>query len=283
MRIKLFAAAALMLVAAEAATTARGGEIPAKWLTYYEKSGYTKTPRYAETMEYCRRLQQASGWVRVTSFGKSPEGRDLPLVILSRDRAFTPERARATGKAIVMIQNGIHAGEIDGKDACLMLARDIAITRTREHLLDHVILLIIPIYNVDGHERFGPYNRINQNGPEEMGWRVSAQNLNLNRDYMKADAPETQAWLRLYTSWLPDFFFDCHVTDGADFQHVATYGIETHENAALPVRSWIMRAYLPHLDRLMTGNVPVVPYIFLRDDADPLKGVWGGTTPPRFS
>jgi hypothetical protein len=137
---------------------------------------------------------------------------------------------------------------------------------------------------VDGHERFGQYNRINQNGPEEMGWRVTAQNLNLNRDYMKADAPETQAWLRLYTAWLPEFFVDCHVTDGADFQHVATYGIETHDNVAPPVRDWINRTYLPELQRLTTGaGVPVVPYIFLRDENDPRKGVWGGTSAPRFS
>ncbi|MBI1807583.1 MAG: M14 family metallopeptidase [Ignavibacteria bacterium] len=257
--------------------------IPEKWLTYYEQSGFKKTPRYAETIEFCKRLEKASPWIKVMSFGKSPEGRDLSLVIASKERAFDPVKASKSNKAILLIQNGIHAGEIDGKDACLMLLRDIAITKTKSSLLDHVILLVIPVYNVDGHERFGPYNRINQQGPEEMGWRVTGQNLNLNRDYLKADAPETQAWLKLFTSWLPDFFIDCHVTDGANFQHAITYGIEYHENVASTVRTWILDKYLPALSHLETGGAPVAPYIFLRDDKDPTKGLQGGTAPPRFS
>jgi hypothetical protein len=235
-------------------------------------------------MEYCRRLEKASPWISVTSFGRSPEGRDLPLVIASKDRAFTPSAASTTGKAILLIQNGIHSGEIDGKDACLMLLRDIAITKKKASLLDHVILVIIPIYNVDGHERFGKFNRINQNGPEEMGWRVTGQNLNLNRDYVKADAPETQAWLRLFNAWLPDFFIDAHVTDGADFQHVLTYSVEMHENVAQPVRAWIKEKYVPSVvPKLTRDGVTAIPYIFLRDEKDPTKGMYGGTAPPRFS
>ncbi len=257
--------------------------IPKEWLTSYERSGYKETPRYDETMEFCRKLERASRWIKVTSFGKSPQGRNLPLVIASKDRTFDPVKASASDKAILLIQNGIHSGEIDGKDACLMLLRDIAITKTKASLLDHVILLIIPIYNVDGHERFGPYNRINQQGPKEMGWRVTAQNLNLNRDYLKADAPETQAWLKLFSTWLPDFFIDCHVTDGADYQHVVTYGIETHINVARPVRSWINEKYLPVLADLKTDGIPIAPYIFLRDNNDARKGLTGGVTPPRFS
>jgi murein tripeptide amidase MpaA len=263
---------------------AHAQQVPEKWLTGYEKSGYKKTPRYKETMEYCRLLEQGSPWIRVTKFGTSPEGRDMPLVIASKDKIFDAKGAAKSDKAILLIQNGIHAGEIDGKDACLMLLRDIAITKSKASLLDHVILLVIPIYNVDGHERFGPNNRINQNGPEEMGWRVNALNLNLNRDYLKADAPETQAWLKLFNAWLPDFFIDCHVTDGADFQYSVTYGIELHENVAPPVRSWIQQQYLPMLSALRLDGVPVAPYIFLRDALDPLKGQdGGGVAPPRFS
>lgn len=257
--------------------------VPAEWLTYYEKSGSTKTPRYDETMAYCRRLSDASPWIKVTSFGTSPEGRDLVCVIASREGFTDPVKARKSGKAILLVQNGIHAGEIDGKDACLMLLRDIAITKTRAALLDHVIFLVIPIFNVDGHERFGPYNRINQNGPEEMGWRVTAQNLNLNRDYMKADAPEMKAWLKLYTAWFPDFFIDCHVTDGADFQYVVTYSIESGINVPPAVGEWINRDYLPSLNKIRTGGVPVTSYVMFRDDTDPSKGIEGGILPPRFS
>jgi len=253
------------------------------WLTYYEKSGCKRTPRYSETIDYCKKLEKASSWIKVLTFGKSPEGRDLVLVVASKDKAFTPQKAHRTGKAILLVQNGIHAGEIDGKDACLMLLRDIAITKTKEMLLNHVTLLVIPIYNVDGHERFEKYNRINQNGPEEMGFRVTAQNLNLNRDYMKADAPETQAWLKMFNEWLPDFFIDAHVTDGADYQHIVTYGIERHQNLAEPIRSWVNDKYLPMISNLKTNGVPVAPYVSLRDNLDPLKGLQSGVASPRLS
>jgi len=259
-------------------------QVPQKWLTDYEKSGYKRTPRYAETMEYCRRLEKGSPWIKVTSFGKSPEGRDLSLVIASKEGAFGPTKAAKTEKAIVLIQNGIHAGEIDGKDACLMLLRDIAITKTQASLLEGVILLVIPMYNVDGHERFGPYNRINQNGPEETGWRVTAQNLNLNRDYLKADAPETQAWLKMFNAWLPDFFIDCHVTDGADFQYSITYAIETHQNVAPSVRTWTNTKLLhPVLAKVQAAGIKIAPYLFFVDERDKLKGLLGYVSPPRFA
>lgn len=253
------------------------------WLTFYEQSGYTKTPNYEQTMEFCKRLEIVSPFIKVKSFGKSPEGRDLYLVIASKDKAFDAQRAHQKDKAILLVQNGIHAGEIDGKDACLKLLRDIVVTKEKESLLDHVILLVIPIYNVDGHERISKYNRINQNGPEEMGWRVTSQNLNLNRDYIKADAPETHAWLKMFNEWLPDFFIDAHVTDGADYQHNVTFGLEKHENLAEPVRSWVNQKYLPMISNLTTNGVPVAPYISLRNHEDPMKGLQSGVAPPRLS
>lgn len=265
------------------AARADAQNIPDEWQTSYDRSGGTATPRYDETVAYCRKLEKASPWIRVTTFGTSPEGRELLLVIASKEGFSDPSAARASGKAILLVQNGIHAGEIDGKDASLALLRDIAITRTKAALLDHTVLLVIPVFNVDGHERFGPYNRINQNGPAAMGWRVTSQNLNLNRDYMKADAPEMRAWLRMYAAWLPDFFIDCHVTDGADYQYVVTYSIESGPGVPAPVRNWVTSVYLPDLSRLKTGGVPVTPYVSFRDEFDPAQGLDGGTSPPRFS
>ena len=136
-------------------------------------------------------------------FGVSPEGRDIAVLVVSAEGAFTPAAARASGKEIVLIEAGIHPGEIEGKDAGLALLRDIAITGEHRALLDHAILLFIPIFNVDGHERFNAYTRINQNGPDESGWRATAQNYNLNRDFLKVDAPEMRAWLALFTAWMP--------------------------------------------------------------------------------
>ncbi len=259
-------------------------QTPDRWRTEYETSGYLRTGRYAETVTYCQRLAHASPWVRYESFGTSPQGRDLPLVILSRDGAFTPEAARKSGKAIVMIQSGIHAGEIDGKDASLILMREIAITKERAALLDHAVVLFIPIFNVDGHERFGPSNRINQNGPEEMGWRVTAQNLNLNRDYMKADAPEMQAWLKLFNAWMPDFFVDCHVTDGIDFQYDVTFEMEPYPNADRTLAAWYERTFIPRMiaDVQNAGHL-IAPYVVAREDNDLSKGLVCSTSGPRLS
>ena len=257
--------------------------VPSEWQTHTEKTNYRETPRYDETIAYAQKLAARSPLIRYTSFGKSGEGRDLPLMIAAEGGTFTPEAARSAGKAIVLIQACIHPGEPDGKDAGFALLRDIAITRTRPHLLDHVTVLFIPIYNTDGHERFSPYNRINQNGPAEMGWRATSTNLNLNRDYMKAETPETRAWLKLWTAWNPDLFIDCHVTDGADYRYNVTYQYEHHENAPLQTRNWMKAA----LERVVPateaeGNL-LAPYPEFRDNRDFSKGIDSFIGTPRFA
>lgn len=256
---------------------------PPEWQTHAEKTDYRETPRYAETVAYSQKLDAASPLIRYSSFGKSGEGRDMPLLIASEGETFTPEAARSAGKAIVLIQACIHPGEPDGKDAGLALLRDIAITKTRPHLLEKVVILFIPIYSTDGHERFGAYTRINQNGPAESGWRGTATNLNLNRDYMKADAPETRAWLRLWNAWQPDLFIDCHVTDGADYRYNVTYQYEHHENAPAPVRDW-MKAALARVVPLTEseGNL-LAPYLEFRDNRDLTKGIDSFISTPRFA
>lgn len=254
------------------------------WRTDYEKSTGLETPRYDATIRYIRRLEKASPWVRLRMFGTTPQGRPLPLVIVDKSGKFTPSSARHLGKAVVLIQAGIHAGEIDGKDAGLMLIRDMVIHHRHDEWLDNVVLLFMPIFNVDGHERFGPYNRVNQNGPKEMGWRTTAQNLNLNRDYMKADAPEMRDWLRVFHTWRPDLFIDCHVTDGADYRHVVTYSIDLTDQVAEPVRTWSRDVYLPHLYKTMKADgFPLSPYVWPVNDKDISQGIIGGSAPPRFS
>ena len=182
------------LLIALALLAATGGD---DWTTFYEQSDCRRTPDYEQTVDYCRRLADASPWLQYTAFGTSPRNRDLPLVIADRNGNFTPDDVRKTENVVFLIQACIHAGECDGKDAGMMLLRDIAVRKELESLLENVTILFIPIFNVDGHERFGPYNRANQNGPEEMGWRTTAANRNLNRDFRKADAPERRAWLVL--------------------------------------------------------------------------------------
>ena len=259
--------------------------LPAEWRTKAERTDYVETDRYDAVVVFCRRLAQASPCALFTSFGCTGEGRKLPLLILSRDRAFTPEAAHKTGKLIVLLQNCIHAGECAGKDASLELARDILFTGVHRDLLDEVILLIMPIFNADGHERFGPYSRINQNGPKEMGWRVTATNLNLNRDYTKADAVEMRAWLRTWVGWEPDLFFDNHVTDGSDHQYVLLYSAVTNELTAGPVAAWLRETLFPNiLPALELAGHEPFPYGGPRDRRDLSKGIGTFSTPsPRFS
>jgi hypothetical protein len=277
---------ALVLLCSIADAALAGREVK-DWRTDYEKSGMKATPRYDETIAYCKRLDKASQWIRYTTFGKSPQGRDMPLVIASKRGVFAPweaERARRNGDVIVLIQAGIHSGEIEGKDAGLMLLRDIAIDKKFPGLLDHVTVLFLPILNVDGHERFGPYNRINQHGPEEMGWRTTADGLNLNRDYLKADAEETRAWLELFNDWKPDFFVDCHTTDGADYQYPITYIADVFGNLVPPLTDWTRDVYIGNITKTMDrAGYPMCPYVLPIEWPNPKSGLIAWVTTPRFA
>lgn len=256
------------------------------WLTPAEQSGYRTTPNYEETMAYLRRVAEAAPrQVRLEPFGKTGEGRDLYIVIASRDGEFDPAKLHAAKRPIVLVQNSIHAGEMDGKDSCLALLRDMVVTQSQAALLDRAVFVFIPIYNADGHERRSKYNRINQNGPEEMGWRANGSNLNLNRDYMKADAPETRALLKMLHRWLPDFFVDDHVTDGADYQYDVTFTLDNGPDVAPATAKWVTGTVTPALEKAVddAGHLAAPTYITLNDDTDPAQGLSFNDDPPRFS
>ena len=254
------------------------------WLTFYEQSDYKETPRYQETIAFAQKLAANSNYLSYQSFGRSPEGRDLPLLIFDKSGATSIEEINNNGKAIILIQACIHAGESDGKDAGLMLLRDMAIQGKYLDLLENITVLFVPIFNVDGHERFGPYNRINQNGPEEMGWRATAQRLNLNRDYLKADSPEMRAMVRLYQQYLPDFYIDCHVTDGADYIYPLTYGLQMHGNLTFDQSNWLKDDYLNYVEKSMkASNNPIAPYMDFVQWHNPMKGIRKYMEIPRYS
>ncbi|WP_446742740.1 M14 family metallopeptidase [Silvibacterium acidisoli] len=257
------------------------------WRTPSEISNYATTPDYAATMAYLRRVADAApAQVKIEPFGTTGEGRELDIVIASKDGDFDPAKIHASHRPIVLVQNSIHAGEMDGKDACMALLRDMVITKSQAALLDNAVFVFIPMYNADGHERRSPYNRINQNGPDEMGWRGNGTNLNLNRDYMKADAPETRALLKMFHEWLPDFFVDDHVTDGADYQYDVTFTIDDGPNVYSPTAHWIDEAVKPVLVKdvdAVPGHLAAPTYIELNDDTDPAKGLSFDNNPPRFS
>lgn len=254
-----------------------------RWRTHFERSNYLETSRYNETLEYFTRLASSSPYARLLNIGRSPQGRDIVCLVVSKDKAFTPGKARQTGKPVILVQNGIHAGEIEGKDACMLLLRDMLVYKKDMQLLDSLIIVVIPVINADGHERMSRYNRINQNGPLEMGWRTTAQNHNLNRDLMKSDAPETRTFLKLYNSWLPDFFIDSHTTDGADFQYTLSYSVEMHGNTYQPTSNWLRSNYIPRLeDDLLNAGYLSFPYIGFRS-GDFAQGMIDWAAIPRLT
>ena len=261
------------------------GPIKGDFITDCEKSDFVKTPRFEETMAFFHKLADASSMVKVTSFGTSPEGRDLSLVIVDKDGLQSPDAIRRKGRVIVLVESCIHSGEPDGKDASMIFLRDMIVHKKDIDILNDVSFLFIPVFNVDGHENFSATNRINQNGPEELGTRNTAQQLNLNRDFLKADAPEMRAWLKLYNRWLPELFIDVHVTNGADFQYVMTYAIDNRGTLMEEgIRNWSLDIYEKQLnERMADVGFPLFLYASFRKYNAPESGIIIDTFDPRYS
>ena len=254
------------------------------WQTKFEKSAYLETVTYEECIAFSQKLAKASPMVHYQEMGESPQKRAIPLLIIDKDGYTEVQDIRKSGRLVLLVQAGIHAGEPDGTDAGFMLIRDMIINKMHLDLLEKVSILFIPSFNVDGLARMSPYNRINQNGPIEMGWRTNSNNLNLNRDYMKADSPEMHAWLKLFNKYLPDLFIDCHTTDGADYQYVATYAVETFGNMDTELSDWVKNTYEPYLvEEMNKKQSPIFPYVSFRNWHDPRSGLIRGVGTPMIS
>jgi hypothetical protein len=245
--------------------------------TVAEHSGFRATGRAAEVERLCETF--AHQWpqsVQCIEFGQSAEGRRmLALVISHADPRKVP---------LLMIQGGIHPGESDGKDAGFITLREMLNGTVASGVLERIAILFVPAFNVDGHERFGRWNRPNQNGPEETGWRTTAQNLNLNRDYMKADSPEMQAMLGLLCEWDPIVCADIHVTDGANFEPDISLQAEplNQGDPQLYRSGREIRDLL--IDKLAAqGSLPLPFYPDLAQTDDPASGFLLTVYSPRFS
>jgi hypothetical protein len=255
--------------------------------TVAERSGYTRTGRYEEVERLC--AAYAAQWpqvVRCFEFGRTPEGRPMMALVASRAPGLTPDDAAAHQLPVLLIQGGIHAGEIDGKDAGFLALRELLENKAAPAALERIAIVFVPVFNVDGHERFGRWNRPNQVGPEEMGWRVTAQNFNLNRDYMKAAAPEMEAMLRLLNAWDPILYVDLHVTDGAQFEYDVANLVEPFLGGD-PALQPLGRALMDDINaRVAAGGGLPLPFYFypsLRDGNDPASGFALDAYTPRFS
>lgn len=251
--------------------------------TPFEKNGLKTSPSYDETFVWLDKLIEQTDKLKKVSLGKSPQGRDIWMIVASSEGAGSPEVLQQNGKASVLVQAGIHSGEIDGKDAGMMLLRDIVIG-DKGALLDNANLLFVPVFSVDAHERSTQYNRVNQRGPVNMGWRTTSKNLNLNRDYAKADTLEMQHMLHAINEWQPDLYIDVHVTDGIDYQYDVTFGYNQPQGLSPASYQWLEQNYRPAIEAELSaqGHIPG-QLIFALDNTDITKGMSLWNPSPRYS
>jgi hypothetical protein len=254
------------------------------WATPFEQSKRTASPNESQTRAFLLRLAEATPWMTMVTIGHSVEGRPLEMVIVSTEGAFTSEALRQSSRPLLYVQAGIHAGEIDGKDALMLLLRNASQLQVDRDLFDKVNLAFLPMFNIDGHERSSTFGRINQRGPEVMGWRTNASNLNLNRDYAKIDSPEMAAMLRFIVQADPLLSVDVHVTDGMDYQYDITWGGQGAVALSPASEAWIAKTLTP----LMLGTLEQYghcggPLIFGKESRDPSQGIVEWVSQPRFS
>ena len=276
-RIRLTLAIGALLVTLPA--TAQTGP-----LTTAERSGFTATSRHADIMAFIGELQRLSPLVRVERMATSPEGRAVPLIVIGNPVPASPAALRNDDRAVVYIQANIHGGEVEGKEAAQMLARDILLGKTPDYL-DRLVLLIAPVFNADGNERISEANRTNQVGPAEgVGDRYNGQNLDLNRDGMKLETPEVRGLVNVLNRWDPVFFLDSHTHNGSYHQEPVTWVWGLNPNGDSQILSFMEDVMLPEVERRMreTYGTLTVPHGDFIEPTDPAKG-WVPLGPePRY-
>lgn len=210
-----------------------------------ERTGFRETSSYNDVLAFLDSLGQATLDLRIGTLAISPEGRRVPYVLAARPLPAGPAEAHRSGKPVVYLQANIHGGEVEGKEAAQMLLRDLTRGRLRP-LLDSLVLLVVPIFNADGNERLGPgqRNRPGQNGPAVVGQNTNGQGLNLNRDYVKLEAPETRGAVRLIGTWDPDLLVDLHTTNGSYHGYALTYAPGLNPNTN-PASEFVRDSFLP--------------------------------------
>ena len=216
-----------------------------------ERTDFRETSSYADVMGFLDSLQRADAGVRIGILAVSAEGRRIPYVLASRPLVSDPAEARRSRKPVVYLQGNIHAGEVEGKEAAQMLLRDLTLGPLAR-LLDSLVLLVVPIYNADGNERWEPgeTNRPGQNGPATVGRNLNGQELNLNRDYVKMEAPETRGGSALINAWDPDVFIDLHTTNGSYHGYALTYAPGLNPNPS-PANDFVRGRLLPRVRQRM--------------------------------
>ncbi len=281
-RFPLQAVAAFLLAAVVFPAIGSAQEKP---LTVAEKSRFQATSRYDDVIRFISSLQKLSPYIRVETLARSPEGRDIPLLVLGKPLPLTPSTLAHEQRGVIYIQANIHAGEVEGKEASLMLARDILLAPDPPSL-DRLVILIAPIFNADGNERIRPENRQHQGGPKEgVGVRYNGQNLDLNRDSIKLESPELRGLVaNVLLRWDPLLLVDCHTTNGSYHEEVVTYSWGLNPNGDAGIIAYQRDQMMPEIEAILEKKykTPAVGYGGFRDYRDPGKG-WQTFEPqPRY-
>ena len=249
-------------------------------LTPFELSpdkNYTAT--YAEIIAYYQKLGKQYPQMKMISYGTTDIGKPLSLIVLSKDKVFDPALIKKQNKRVLLINNGIHPGEPEGIDASMMLVRDLL---KKDKLPKDIVLCFIAVYNIDGCLNRG-LSRVNQNGPRAYGFRGNYKNLDLNRDFIKADSKNALAFMKILNTWQPEVFLDNHTSDGADYQYVMTL-IETQKDKQNPVLAkYTSNTLSPELyKRMAKSGFEMTPYVDEQKET-PDSGIVSFLETPRFA
>lgn len=249
--------------------------------TPFERSHKTATTTYAEAISFYENLAKAyPQQAKLFTYGSTDFGKPLHLLVLSKSKVFDPAALRKSDKRILLINNGIHPGEPEGIDASMMLARDLL---KNNKLPENVVIAIIPLYNIDGsHNRTGT-SRANQNGPVAYGFRGNSKNYDLNRDFIKTDSKNSQAFQQLFNTWQPEIFVDTHTSNGADYQYTMTLIPTQKDKLNGMVSKYLTQTMVPDLYRQMKGKgYELIPYVNSINET-PDAGITGFIESPRYS
>ncbi|MDN3550666.1 M14 family zinc carboxypeptidase [Mucilaginibacter aquaedulcis] len=244
----------------------------------HKDKNYTAT--YAQVIDYYQKLgKQYPQQMKLLNYGMTDVGKPLTLIVLSHDNVFDTSLIKKQNKRVLLINNGIHPGEPEGIDASMMLVRDLL----KKNLLPKdVVICLIALYNIDGSLNRG-LSRLSQNGPEAYGFRGNYRNLDLNRDFIKADSRNALAFEQILNTWKPEIFLDNHTSDGADYQYVMTL-IETQKEKQNPIlANYTTKTLTPYLySHMKKSGYEMIPY-GAGEEGLPDSGIVSFLETPRFA
>jgi murein tripeptide amidase MpaA len=256
-----------------------------KLLTVAEKSDFKSTSDYEDVKNFIDQLKKSSPYIRVENIATSIEGREIPLIIIGNPLPKSPKDLTKDKRIVVYIQANIHAGEVEGKEAVLMYARDI-LKEKQSDILKNVVLLICPLFNPDGNEKISTQNRTHQNGPVNgVGVRYNGQYLDLNRDGMKAESPEVRGLLtNVFNRWDPSVFMDCHTTNGSYHVEPVTFTWMVNPNGDNSLRSFMREKMMPEISGTLLNKYKIENCFYgeFVDMMNPEKGWILDASEPRY-